>query len=277
MPDSLWKNVAKPSSLNVHRYSDGKIIYQEPEYNTEMLAKYGSQFFNIHRVDLQQALWKRATDLGVEFIFGEKICDIDIDDARVSTRSSGTLQGDLVIGADGLWSRCREILLGRQDRPIPAGDIVYRIVLDVKDIPDADLKDVVANPVINFWFGPDSHVVSYSLRAGTMLNIVLMRPDDLPPEISRKEGSVEEMREIFSTWDPMFVLFSTPKHLEPADAITSLTRFLNLVPHVEKWKLMHRTLPSSLIQSLTTFETSLTHPGPEVETWINSTGNFALM
>jgi len=167
-----------------------------------MQQKYGAPFANIHRVDLQKALYERALELGVDFRFGQRISEADINDGRVTSMNGESFQGDLIIGADGLWSRCREALLGTSDVPKATGDIVYRIILKADDIPDQDLKERVMNPEINFWFGPDSHVVSYSVRAGTMLNIVLMRPDDMPPNVSRKEGSCEELKEIFSTWDP---------------------------------------------------------------------------
>lgn len=66
-------------------------------------------------------------------------------------------------------------------------------------------------------------VVAYSVRNGEMFNIVLLTPDDLPQEVTRMKGSMEEMRAIFSNWDP------------------TLNRFLDQVKGVEKWKLLHRT------------------------------------
>ena len=206
LSESLWASVAKPNSLNIRRHSDGKVLYCEKDFGTEMQRKYGAPFANIHRVDLQKALYERAWELGVEFRFGQRISEADISNGRVTSMSGESFEGNLVVGADGLWSKCAEVLLSRQDKPAATGDIVYRIILNADDIPDQDLKDRVTNPEINFWFGPGSHVVSYSVRAGTMLNIVLMCPDDLPPEISRKEGSCEELRQLFSTWDPTRVL-----------------------------------------------------------------------
>ena len=55
-----------------------------------------------------------------------------------------------------------------------------------------------------------------------MYNIVLLVPDDLPEGVSRQPGSIEEMRALFKGWDPI------------------LSRFLDLVDSVDKWKLMHR-------------------------------------
>jgi salicylate hydroxylase len=130
---------------------------------------------------------------------------VDLERSLVTSESGRQFQGDLVVGADGLWSRCREIFLKMSDRPNPTGDLAYRIILNSKDIPDDDLREIVTNPSVNFWFGPGGHVVSYSVRSSDMLNIVFMYPDDLPPDVSRKESSMEEMRALFKSWDPTFV------------------------------------------------------------------------
>ena len=200
--------MAKPNALNIRRYTDGKILFGQQNYGPEVGRKYGSEFLNIHRVDLQNALFDRAKNLGVEIKFSTKVAEVAINGGRVTSALGDIFEGDLVIGADGIWSRCREVLLGSQDKPNPTGDIAYRIILRATDIPDEDLRERVRKPAINIWFGPDSHVVSYSVRNGTMVNIVLMCPDDLPRDVSRKSGSVEELRQLFSNWDPMLACCS---------------------------------------------------------------------
>ena len=78
-----------------------------------MQRKYGAPFANIHRVDLQKALYERARELGVNFRFGQQINEADIDNGRVTSVDGESFEGNLIIGADGLWSKCREALLGR--------------------------------------------------------------------------------------------------------------------------------------------------------------------
>lgn len=71
-----------------------------------------------------------------------------------------------------------------------------------------------------------------------MFNIVLLVPDNLPPHVARQAGDIDEMKALFKGWDPL------------------LTRFLDQVSSVQKWKLMHL---------------------PELDTWRNQKGNFILM
>jgi salicylate hydroxylase len=194
----------------------------------------------MHRVDLQNILYKKAISLGVDVKLNHRILSVDStpEGPRIILESGQTLDCDIVVGADGLWSKCRESLLSKADAPLPTGDLAYRIVLEIDQITDPELKARVSNPEVHFWIGPHAHAVGYSLRAGTMYNIVLLCPDDLPTGLSRSSGSVDEMQNLFTGWDPI------------------LTRFLRQVDKVDKWKLMHRE---------------------EVASWTNQQKNFILI
>lgn len=240
--DALEPKAAEPTFLQVRRWSDGKILSRTDNFDKEMRRKYDAPFWDLHRVDVQRALADRARELGVEVRLGSRVEDIDFDAAKVTLKDGEVLQADLLVGADGLWSRCRQKFLAAQgkteDAPLPTGDLAYRIVLDIKTVEDQEIKDIVSRPSAQFWIGPEAHVVAYSIRGGTMSNIVLLVPDDLPEGVSRSEGSIEEMRAIFKNWDPI------------------LNRFLDHVTAIDKWKLMHR---------------------PELDSWISPKSNFVFV
>ena len=210
----------------------------EKDFNVKMHAKYGAPFLDMHRVDLQKILYERAIHLGVTVRLGVRVAKVFPDTSEIITESGEKDAGDLIVGADGLWSRCRESLLGQKDSPLPTGDLAYRIVLTLDQISDPDLRDWVSKPSVHFWVGPNSHAVGYSVRAGTMYNLVLLCPDDLPKDVARQAGSVGEMRNLFTKWDPI------------------LTRFLDEVDSVDKWKLMYRS---------------------PLESWSNEQGTFVLI
>ncbi|KAB5518850.1 hypothetical protein GE09DRAFT_505178 [Coniochaeta sp. 2T2.1] len=242
LPASLWESAAEPSTLTVHRY-DGSVLSHSPNFSEEIRARYGgAPFIDLHRVDLQQALYARAKELGVEFRLGSKVRSVDWQAARpsITLETGERVEGDLVIAADGLWSACRSAFVGRADPPQPTGDLAYRVVLeaDVHLKDDEELYKWVTEPKVHFWAGPGAHAVGYSLRGGKMYNIVLLVPDDLPEGVSRTVGSVEEMRALFEGWDPI------------------LTKFLSKVEGVDKWKLMHR---------------------PELPRWVSEQGNLVFL
>ncbi|KAF4303360.1 Monooxygenase FAD-binding protein [Botryosphaeria dothidea] len=237
--EKLQSQACEPKFLMVHRYT-GNVLAREDDFNKHMNEKYGSPFTDLHRVDLQQGLVAKARELGVTLRLGQRVESLDLDSARARIKTSAGTEYtcDLVVGADGLWSKCRECFLGRRDQPLPTGDLAYRIVLRLDQVKDPDLREMISNPQVHFWIGPGSHVVAYSLKGGTMYNIVLLVPDDLPESVARQSGSVEEMKKLFEGWDP------------------TLTRFLECVDSVDKWKLMHRE---------------------EMDSWISERGNLVMM
>jgi salicylate hydroxylase len=206
--------------LTVHHYS-GKVLAHEEHFDKNIRAKYGAPFLDLHRVDLQLALYERAKQLGVRFRLGERVTDVNSSQAKVTTENGLEFTTDLIIAADGLWSRCRACFTGSDDVPYPTGDLAYRVVLDIDQVTDPELRLWISQPKVHFWVGSGAHAAAYSLRAGRQYNIVLLVPDDLPEGVSRQAGSVAEMKEFFKNWDP------------------TLSRLLGLVNEVEKWKLMH--------------------------------------
>ncbi|KAI5358455.1 putative FAD-binding domain, FAD/NAD(P)-binding domain superfamily [Septoria linicola] len=240
--DRLEATAAEPTFLQVKRWSNGKILSRTENFDQQMRGKYNAPFWDLHRVDVQRALAERARELSVEIRLGARVNDVDFEHAKVTLKDGDVLHGDLIVGADGLWSKCRQRYLATQgkteDAPLPTGDLAYRIVLDIKDVQDQEIRDIIEKPSAQFWIGPEAHVVAYSIRGGTMSNIVLLVPDNLPANVAKQEGSVDEMRAIFKDWDPI------------------LNRFLDHVTTIDKWKLMHR---------------------PELGSWVSAKSNFVFV
>jgi salicylate hydroxylase len=165
----------------------------------------------------------RCRELGVEVRLNAKVRAVDVDQATVKMEDGSQLQGDVVLCADGLWSSLRSQFLGKPSPAVLTGDLAFRIVLHVDDLsgPHRDeLAKFIAGSTVNFWAGPYSHVVSYTMRAGTVLNLVLLCPDNLPESVVKAEGDTEEMKKLFEGWDPL------------------LQKLLGQVQNVHKWKLM---------------------------------------
>ena len=86
---------------------------------------YGAPVLTIHRGDLAQVLIS-ALRPGT-FHLDHSVTEVKDtgDDVRLLFASGATANAQLVIGADGVNSRIREILLG-EERPKYSGDVVYR-------------------------------------------------------------------------------------------------------------------------------------------------------
>lgn len=75
------------------------------------------RFISLPRTELALAIFNRI-ERGVETIFGDSVDRIDQTGSgvRVTLQSGGVRQFDLVVGADGLHSRVRELVFGEESR-----------------------------------------------------------------------------------------------------------------------------------------------------------------
>ena len=228
----------RPRDFILRSYRDGKILSKQ---NMVPYAekRYGAPYLHIHRADYQSILVAEAERLGVELQLGCTVTKIDFDTASIKMRDKPDFHADLILGADGLKSICRESLLGHVDPPHLTGDLAYRIVIKAEDmIKHPDLCELVEKPAINYWMGPHGHVVCYLLQGGGLYNIVLICPDNLPEMMNTIKADLQEMREFFSGWDP------------------KLRTLLGLVQETTKWRLLN---------------------SKEMESWSHPGGKFALL
>ncbi len=106
-------------------------------------------------------------------------------------------EGWAMIGADGLRSRVREILIG-DGPPQPVGHVSYRGVVPVESVKDRSHFDDMV-----IWIGPNLHLVQYRLRGGTVMNNVATVVSGKFARGERHDyGGPEELAEVFSRTTP---------------------------------------------------------------------------
>lgn len=180
-----------------------------------------------------------ARRLGVAIKLNSRVEGIDFEKPAVHITGAPNLEVDLILGADGLKSVCREALLGHSDPPRLTGDLAYRIVVKAEDMmKHPNLVELASKPAINYWMGPDAHAVCYLLKGGGLYNIVLACPDNLPELVNSAQADIQEMRDFFENWDPR------------------LKTLLSIVQETSKWRLQN---------------------SEEMGHWSHPSGNFALL
>lgn len=122
----------------------------------------GTWYWDFHRANLHRCLHERVLQLGG--IVECKARVVDVEDTNRGFSATAVLydgrrmEADLVVGADGINSRLREVLLGKKDPPTPTGDLAYRLLLSTKEMmKDPELATFVIDPQVNYWYGPDAH------------------------------------------------------------------------------------------------------------------------
>lgn len=128
----------------------------------------------------------------------------------------------LYITIAGLWSTARDRILGHPSPPRETGDLAYRATLKTSDLlalNDDRITERCEQLHCTVWMGPNKHCVFYPVKGGSEYNLVLIRPDNLPPGTNKVQGEIGEMRETFKGWD------------------SSLTKIISRIPSVLKWKI----------------------------------------
>jgi salicylate hydroxylase len=178
---------------------DASEVTRIPLNTLEFLARFRYPYGVIYRPDLHNALIEAAKATGkVEVRLGGKVTafeDTGIG-VRVSLASGETLEGAALIGADGLWSKVREAIVG-DGSPRVSGHIAYRAVLPEAEVPAANHK----NEVI-LWAGPKTHLVHYPLHRGDIFNLVAVFHSDAYEEGWDVFGDVAELNRKFAGQRP---------------------------------------------------------------------------
>jgi 2-polyprenyl-6-methoxyphenol hydroxylase-like FAD-dependent oxidoreductase len=115
----------------------------------------------IMRPVLARILAERVRALGVNVRLGESFAGIEdkSDTAEVTLTGGAVISADLVVGADGLFSKVRRSLFPDAPQPRYAGQSVWRAVL-ARD-PDVDCVKIFVGPKVKLGINPVSGTEMY--------------------------------------------------------------------------------------------------------------------
>ena len=183
-------------------------------------ARLGAPYYTFHRADLLDAL---ASGLDRRLVhLDHRLVGIEERSDRVElTFANGAkVEAQFVIGADGVRSVIRQALYG-QDNPTYTGQMVWRALLDGRDVPPEVLEPTGHVQ----WVGPGCHLLAYYIRGEKLVNIVTQEDTDKWVEEGwSTRGDPDEMRLSFPEPEPR------------------LAKLLSLVTECSKWGLFTRPL-----------------------------------
>ena len=142
--------------------------------------KYGAPYATIHRADLHELLLGAVQAQGNVWLNRDTGLASYADAGRVVTLKTAKgleVEGDALVGADGLWSRVRELLLN-DGAPRMTGHLAFRAML-----PQVSLPERLRSQQVTVWLGPKLHVVHYPVRGGDWLNVVAIVQGHAPSEL----------------------------------------------------------------------------------------------
>lgn len=179
------------------------------------MARYGSPYATIHRADLHGLLLAALKpQAAVQLNLASPV-------DRFMQRGEGVtlhaadgreVKGDVLVGADGLWSRVRDQLLN-DGAPHATGHLAYRAL-----VPQSSLPERLRSQQVTAWLGPRMHVVQYPVRGGESLNVVAIVHGHM-------HGDME-------SWDH----HANPARLRSAMAATCAP-LMDLIDAIDHWRL----------------------------------------
>lgn len=168
LQNALHAVAAIPDRLVVRSAESGAELGVLP-LGARALQRYGAPYVTVHRADLHALLLAAAQATGeVQIRLGQTLTQFDDagDAVRLRTSAGCEVEGDALLGADGLLSAVRQQLLA-DGPPQPVGDLAFRAMLRMDELPPARRGNEVT-----VWMGADLHLVHYPVRAGAALNVV---------------------------------------------------------------------------------------------------------
>jgi 3-hydroxybenzoate 6-monooxygenase len=162
-------------------------------------AYNGFAYGVIYRKDLHDVLLEACRTLpNVTLRTSSGLASFSQDASRVQVRlqNDEIVQGSALIGADGLWSKVRQQIVG-DGKPRISGHIAYRAVLKKEEVPPELWSDEV-----QLWGGEKTHLVTYPLRRGELYNLVAVFHSNKYDEGWDTFGDNSELTERFKDAHP---------------------------------------------------------------------------
>lgn len=188
LTEAIMARSIVPNDVWMFDAMDGKPVTRV-HIGPEFKQRYKAPYIVIHRVDLHEALTEACR--AVPSISLDENAQVtgyveEGDKVVVSLADGRKVEGDLLVGADGLRSKVREQIMGASE-PELIGYVAHRVIVPIEKAPEGvPLDDVV------LWGGPGFHIVNYPLRDKGIFNIVAVFQTEtfsekLDPEAYRAE------------------------------------------------------------------------------------------
>jgi salicylate hydroxylase/6-hydroxynicotinate 3-monooxygenase len=190
--ENRLKQVAHAPYSHLNRDGVSGVVKRELPMPEDL---FGAPFLCMHRADLHDAL---ASVVPSEIIhLNKKLVGLDQNGGPVTMRFADgtTATADAVIGADGVHSLVRDLIIG-PDKPIHRGRIAYRAVFKSNLMP----REISVSRTK--WWGEDRHIVIYyTTRDRSELYFVTSVPepgDWITRESWSAKGDVRELRAAYA-------------------------------------------------------------------------------
>lgn len=179
LQQNLQAVAAFPARLQVRSALSGQTL-ATLALGAQAVQRYGAAYATIHRADLHQLLLQAVQPCAqVQINSGVSIEGYTEANGVVliQTNTGKEIEGDALIGADGVWGRIRSQLL-HDGPPRTTGHLAYRALARQASLPKR-----LRTQEVTAWLGPKLHVVQYPVRRGEWQNLVVIVQGPAPADL----------------------------------------------------------------------------------------------
>lgn len=184
-----------PQRYDYRDLDTGELLYLAP-LGEEVAQQYGAVMYNVHRADLirilRDALPPECLQLSAQVVGIEQ----DETGASVTLASGEQIRGDAVIGADGIHSIVRDLVVGPEEKQF-ANILMWRALIPRDRLEGLDLP--VAG---NNWFGVQRSVITYWVREDLYSVLAAVPATEVQRESWTDTSDTEELLSSFEGAEP---------------------------------------------------------------------------
>ncbi len=213
--DQVTAASCEPTELIYRDWRTGDRVAAHPVRNSYQ-ARFGAPYYGIHRADLQRALSGALGGAGLHLGYRLSGLQDQGGTMRLDFDNGHVAEADLVVGADGVRSMVRQWVTEGEGVAYSGTSALRGIV------PTAGLPSLPDPQAIQFWMGPDAHLLHYAIGGdGQDVNYfaVMEGPREWHAAGSVTEMDQDEARAAFTGWHP------------------AVTEMVAAVPHHKRWGL----------------------------------------
>ena len=210
----------RPISWVSRDLRSGEVMFEYPMRDV-METQFGAPYITIHRGDFHEVLVDAVAPGTIEF--GKRMTALEqrTDGVRIHFERHGSIDADFVIGADGINSMVREILLGPA-QPNYTGYVAHRSIFPVSRLGGLEIND------LSKWWSEDTvddrHIVVYFLdqRRQEVYFVTGVPQPEWESEDAFVETELDELRAAYE------------------DCHADIQRLVEACPTSTKWALFER-------------------------------------